>query len=223
MSKADTPIGIIYRATNPKNGKVYVGLTHRSFPIRLRAYKTEMRRKGNVRLFVRALRKYGIENFEWSVLCECFNEEDLILAEKFFIEFYNSSHLRFGYNITQGGIGVSKRKVDVVSAREDYFLGMSKELMVKKHQLYWQGLVSRISEFCQELGEYPLFRVKQRERQVNTMKSHGNMLSDEIADRVMVEYDQGLSFEKISKMLSIGRNSVSRIVKRRTKFMEGNT
>jgi YesN/AraC family two-component response regulator len=100
---------------------------------------------------------------------------------------------------------------------------MSKESMVKKHQLYWQGLVSRISEFCQELGEYPLFRVKQRERQVNTMKSHGNMLSDEIADRVMVEYDQGLSFEKISKMLSIGRNSVSRIVKRRTKFMEGNT
>lgn len=45
------------------------------------------------------MRKYGIENFSIEVIEEC-KEEDLILREAYWIQFYNSYN--DGYNMTEG-------------------------------------------------------------------------------------------------------------------------
>ena len=64
-------MGIIYKATNNINGKVYVGQT---------IFSLDNRRKEHIRLskanfprylFHRALKKYGEENFSWDILEEC--------------------------------------------------------------------------------------------------------------------------------------------------------
>jgi hypothetical protein len=48
----------------------------------------------------RAMRKYGIENFTFEVLCEC-SATELNKKETYYIEYYNS--LYDGYNQTNGG------------------------------------------------------------------------------------------------------------------------
>ena len=83
-------------ATNIINGKKYIGQTKRDFLIR----QTEHLKARDNYLFHVALRKYGSENFIWTILEECSNE---LLNEKetFWIEYYNSYNK--GYNQTKGG------------------------------------------------------------------------------------------------------------------------
>ena len=52
-----------------------------------------------------AFRKYGIENFEFSIIEEC-TQEELNKREKYWIQYYNSYHQ--GYNMTLGGDGITK-------------------------------------------------------------------------------------------------------------------
>lgn len=87
-------IGHIYRWLNKINGKIYIGQTTR---INVRPY-THFR-KTNPK-FKAAIDKYGKENFELKILCECYSQEDLNWAEKFFIiEWYDSIHRSRGYNL----------------------------------------------------------------------------------------------------------------------------
>ena len=53
----------------------------------------------------KAFRKYGIENFEFTIIEECLQEE-LNQREKYWIKYYNSYNK--GYNMTLGGDGIIK-------------------------------------------------------------------------------------------------------------------
>ena len=104
MGRKRNKICGIYKITNLINGKVYVGqsvnILNRWERHRI-AYKT----KDNV--LYRAIRQYGIENFEFSIIEEC---EPSLLEEKeiSYIKEYNS-YVNFkdsnGYNMTLGGEG----------------------------------------------------------------------------------------------------------------------
>ena len=91
--------GVIYKYTNKINGKVYIGQTI-----------DEYRRIWNHRkacddsLFHRAVRKYGFDSFEYTVL-ERVDEDLLNEREVFWIEYYKSNDRKFGYNLTSGGEG----------------------------------------------------------------------------------------------------------------------
>lgn len=98
----------IYIVKNKINGKLYVG---QSVQIEER-WKDEIQEsqrkehKSNSK-FIRALRKYGSENFEFSVLEEC-SSDNLDEREIYYIKKYNSAET--GYNIQLGG--KQCRKVD---------------------------------------------------------------------------------------------------------------
>ena len=66
-----------------------------------------------------SIRLYGIENFSFSVVEMC-EEENLDEREKFWIEYYNSYNPSLGYNETLGGKGTSGKGVflDYDSANE---------------------------------------------------------------------------------------------------------
>ena len=92
----------IYKITNLLNGKCYVG---QSIDIEKRwaEHKSIYNhpRCSNYHIY-RAFRKYGIENFSFSVIEEC--EQSLLNErEKFWIQHYNS--FECGYNMTVGGDG----------------------------------------------------------------------------------------------------------------------
>lgn len=85
---------LIYQVTNKVNGKIYVG-----------CHQTENVDDGYMgsgKLITRAIKKYGIENFEKRILTECFSFEEMLKREA---EIVNEEFLERNdvYNLTKGG------------------------------------------------------------------------------------------------------------------------
>lgn len=94
----------IYKITNIKNGKVYIGqsinIAERWKAHRCRPFNPNSNQYDS--MFYRAIRKYGIEHFIFEVLEEC-NKNDLDIKEQYYIQLYNSNNAQYGYNSTIGG------------------------------------------------------------------------------------------------------------------------
>ena len=97
----------IYKITNQINNKSYIGKS-KDIMRRWRQHKTE---PYNINAdtydvaFYRAIRKYGIENFQFEIIEQC-PEDQLNEREKYWIEYYNTymNHPNAqGYNMTRGG------------------------------------------------------------------------------------------------------------------------
>lgn len=88
---------IIYTAINKHDGKVYVGQTTRSLRERINDHL-----RSDVGIFPRALRKYGVKGFTFSVVDECSSKDELNKQEIKWIELLNSESPN-GYNLTKGG------------------------------------------------------------------------------------------------------------------------
>ena len=98
-------MGEIYKITNILNGKVYIGATKRNLRIRkeehLKSYNNKNLRIYNFKIY-KAMRKFGIENFEFETIEICKNEL-LSEREKYYIKLYDSKNN--GYNEAIGGKG----------------------------------------------------------------------------------------------------------------------
>lgn len=96
--------GIIYIATNIINGKSYIGKTIQTLKQRKQSH-IRYAKEGGMGVFLSALRKYGIENFKWEILCEC-DKDILGITETMKIIVHNSHYIDgYGYNMTYGGEG----------------------------------------------------------------------------------------------------------------------
>lgn len=93
----------IYKITNLIDGKVYIGQTCRSLSERKKCHLSELRRgvHENTHL-LNSFKKYKEHNFVFEVLQEC--EIDKIdELEIFWINLFNSTNRKFGYNLETGG------------------------------------------------------------------------------------------------------------------------
>lgn len=90
----------IYIIRNLINGKAYIGQT-KNFAQRKAAHKYEARRGDKRHLYV-SMRKYGIENFEFSILEEC-SLDILSEREQYWVDVYDTFNPEKGYNLTKGG------------------------------------------------------------------------------------------------------------------------
>lgn len=104
--------GIIYRATNSYNGKVYIGQTITSLNHR-RSEHLRDAVSDSVNHFHFALMQYGKDAFEWDILDEFSgSREDVIhalnVAEEYHILKHKSLIDEFGYNATKGGYSSDK-------------------------------------------------------------------------------------------------------------------
>jgi group I intron endonuclease len=82
--------GSIYIITNIINDKVYIGKTYNNLETRFREHLRDSRKSNKNSKLYKAIRKYGFENFEISVLEHNINEGDLENLEIFYISKYNS-------------------------------------------------------------------------------------------------------------------------------------
>ena len=91
---------IIYCIQNKINGKKYIGQTRYSLEARIRSHFRSAN-KGVDRKLYRAIRKYGKENFEYFILCECKDANEMNIKEAYYIGLYDT--YVHGYNMTNGG------------------------------------------------------------------------------------------------------------------------
>jgi group I intron endonuclease len=99
----------VYKISNTKNNFVYIGLTTREPTKRWKEHLYGAK-KSNRRLY-RAMRKHGIENFNFEVIAHLDNfknNEVLFIIEKEYIRQNNSYW--FGYNDTIGGHGFKNNR-----------------------------------------------------------------------------------------------------------------
>lgn len=100
---------IIYKVTNLKNNKVYIGQTINSMEYRKNQHFRDCNRKNYYNnVFHNALKKYDYCDFKWDTICICDNLNQLNLMEELFISVYNSTDRNFGYNLKKGGLNGGK-------------------------------------------------------------------------------------------------------------------
>ena len=113
---------VIYKVTCKVNGKIYIGKTN-NFEKRKREHILDK----NVNIpFHKALRKYGIENFDWEIIDTASSDGELIQKEIYWIKELNTC-IKFpnsnGYNITlggEGGFAWNSRKIVQFSLNGEY-------------------------------------------------------------------------------------------------------
>lgn len=96
--------GIIYKATNQLTGKSYIGQTNQSIQTRKTEHKYNAKNNIYCSYFHRSIRKYGWDNFQWEVLCECASREEMNEKEMYYIKELDTFGSN-GYNLTFGGDG----------------------------------------------------------------------------------------------------------------------
>jgi hypothetical protein len=86
---------IVYLVTNLINGKKYVGMDSLNYPYYL----------GSGVFIKKAIKKYGRKKFKKETLQVCETKEELLEAEKYWIDFFNAIKDKNFYNMREGGQG----------------------------------------------------------------------------------------------------------------------
>ena len=110
-------MGYIYKITNDKNGKMYIGKTElpkaeTRWKEHLRDYNKEQYKK---KPLYKAMKKHGIEHFHFDVIEELQDSQELCERERYWINelrTYTGFEDCNGYNATLGGDGVSYLELD---------------------------------------------------------------------------------------------------------------
>lgn len=107
-------LGIVYLVTNRANGKRYIGVTKNGLRVRKNQHKHSALRgkRTECRYFHAAIRKHGIEVFDWQILAVCQTFQAALTEEVRLI-----AEIRPEYNLTTGGQGVAGRTVSEAQRR----------------------------------------------------------------------------------------------------------
>lgn len=107
--------GYIYITTNLINNKIYIGKHVAN------QYEPE-KYIGSGKVLLRAIKKYGKDNFKNELLCECGSEEELNTQERYYIQCYNSTNPKIGYNISDGGEKTNIGTIIITNDIEERFI-----------------------------------------------------------------------------------------------------
>lgn len=103
---------VIYKFENQINGKVYIGQTRKQLRERIAVHIWESKNKKTY--FHKALNKYGISNFDITLLEEVSDSRLLDGLEIYWISYYKANDRSKGYNRTKGGSGVHSKRPNFV-------------------------------------------------------------------------------------------------------------
>ncbi|MCY4652244.1 MAG: GIY-YIG nuclease family protein [Dehalococcoidia bacterium] len=144
IAKADVKRGLlatIYLARHRESGKAYVGFTTKTLEQRRQKHLNASRHTQSNSIFHKALKKHGVDSFDWEVLHQTPNIE---LAKDELEKEYIAGHgtkTPHGYNLTDGGEGVAGHAMPD-RARES----ISKTLTGRKRAPFTEAHKQRISD-----------------------------------------------------------------------------
>jgi group I intron endonuclease len=98
--------GHIYKITNLINNKCYYGQTRQPPNRRWSQHKQNAKKGGKMVLYA-AMRKHGIENFTFEIICECNDLQEMNKKEIEYIS-ENNTLCPIGYNAAKGGDNYEK-------------------------------------------------------------------------------------------------------------------
>jgi group I intron endonuclease len=101
----DKPYGIVYKATNIVNNKMYVGQTIVGLKARQENHVNDALAKKDNHYFHNAIRNYGKDKFEWEIIGSAESKEKLDDLEIYYIKKLKS--FGEGYNLTKGAGGMT--------------------------------------------------------------------------------------------------------------------
>lgn len=198
----------IYKIENKANGKTYIGQSSRPEE-RWKEHKRRAR-AGDTKFLYSALRKYGEEEFLFTVIGEY---EDYNKKERDFILFY-SSLVPLGYNITKGGEeppihsgedSIHCKVLDEEIERIQKELIQSKltiKEIFKKSSYDSRGSINRINQGIMRYDSeliYPLRETRYSKRK-------------KIADKIKFKLESTqLTQKEISNILKVSRTTVTAI------------
>lgn len=189
----------IYKFTNPKNNKVYIGITKNSLSKLSIRYNFEVNNdKKTNRPITLALRKYGIDNFKFEIIKDNItNYKELLQLEKYFIKQYDS--INHGYNVTIGGEGTQLFGV----ANPNYGKKAWNNGMKMSDEFKY---IASLRQKGKTLSESHLaaIRAKGLRERINVTKEQENEL--------IFLYGKGTPRNKIAKTLNIGVQVYKRII-----------
>ena len=108
--------GIIYKATNLINSKIYIGKTTQTLEDRIVKHYSQLK---DDTYFHRALKKYPKDNWHWEEIDIADSLEEINEKERYWISFYKAMNPDVGYNRTEGGDGPpSMDKINYDKSRE---------------------------------------------------------------------------------------------------------
>ncbi len=204
---------IIYKSENKLNGQVYIGKTILSLENRRQEHIYTVGRHKNT-YFHNAIRKHGIDNFEWSVLTETDSESKLNALEKFYIMAYRKMGLI--YNLTDGGEGSSGRIYSEETKKK-----MSDSHKGKKLKPFTEEHKRKIAEKTRNMSEEQRQKIREsNSKRVHTEESRikrseklkGKKLSDETRAKLSASRKGKPSWKKGLKIGTNGKLSIPTII-----------
>ena len=150
-------MGYIYKITNKVDGKIYVGQTIQVLEDRWRQHK---KIGSNCRYLKRAFNKYGIDNFEFNIICICFDEDTNKFEEEYIKKF--NTLVPNGYNLRAGGLN-SKQHPETIKKRVEKMKGRAFTIMTDeiKKKISESHLGAKNPNFGKPISnsKFPLFGV----------------------------------------------------------------
>lgn len=100
----DQQLQFIYKIKNLTNDKIYIGLSCNPIK-RIKEHIRVAVKNYDDRAYLihKAIKKYGENNFEYSIIDFDFSLKNIMDKEIYWIAYYNSSNRKIGYNMTIGG------------------------------------------------------------------------------------------------------------------------
>lgn len=202
--------GVIYKITNKINNKVYIGQTTRSIKKRFSRHCNE---KSCAAIHM-AIKKYGKENFEITILQNCDNKKDLNKKEKYFIKYFNSK-IPNGYNICSGGSAFIKKAIKrKLTQEEKNNIANKLKKLYKNSEIIKKSIKSQPNRFeiiCLQNGKKYL-SVRQAALDLNLTKSkildniHGK--SFHVKGYSFSFYDENKKYPVLPKLDSISKKKI---------------
>lgn len=190
---------IIYKATNMINGKIYIGQTVRPLKERIHNHY-----KSDHGYFPKALRKYGLDNFQFTILETLDSREMLDIREVYWIN-YCGCKWPNGYNLTNGGEGNSGYVVSE-ETRAKKLAGFTAEVRAKiaeagrgrKLSPATRKILSDTAKIrCQEKGPPPSQKGRKRtEETKNKLKGKKHALGSIRSEETKIKISAALKGNK---------------------------
>lgn len=193
-------MGCVYRITNKKNGKSYVGLTVNSARERFEKHVSMINSKGCPALYA-ALEKYGVENFTVTTLMESDSKEELMRAESLYIKKLKTL-APDGYNMTTGG--------------ENCIVSDATRMKISKaltgRDVTWGDKVSRS---VKKLWEDPVYREKQTTQRMEKRGKYRDGIKKPLRLDLSISeinklHKDGMSIHKIAQRFGVSHSTIKK-------------
>jgi group I intron endonuclease len=184
----------VYKITNKKNGKNYIGRTGLSAEARFLRHSQKAKRGKTTKLY-NAIRKYGIHNFEMSVLHN--NLSYLESQEYEILEIIKYDSINEGYNIAIGGQGnLLNSRLSTLKDEIEYLIDEG---------FYIAEIARRLNENTWNIKRF----INNNKLAVNKIKGSVPKLSETDKNTILKLVRDGYTIQMIIKSLNLPKHPIT--------------